>query len=94
MAKKLWQPLRDKTDDFDWGGFFDGFGSSLKGVGAIGGALAASDSAWRDRNLKKKMLRGEQQRLNRDQKAHKNMIAAFGGSAEEQKAFEKEFNFA
>jgi hypothetical protein len=73
---------------------WEALGSVLQGVGAIGGALAASDSAMRNRALQRKMLRGEQQRLNRDQEAQKNMIAAFGGSEEEQKAFDTPFNFA
>jgi hypothetical protein len=77
-------------DELTWAGL----GSVLQGVGTIGGAWAGYDAAQKNNRIQKKMLKAEEQRLNRDQQAQRNMAKAFGATEEELDAYNKNFNFA
>jgi hypothetical protein len=74
----------------DWAGL----GSVLQGAGAIGGAWASYDAAQKNNRIQKKMLKAEEQRLNRDQAAQRNMAKAFGATDEELEPYNKSFDFA
>ena len=73
---------------------WEALGSVLQGVGAIGGAFATYDATQKNNRIQKKMLKAEEQWLNRDQAAQRNMAKAFGATDEELEPYNKSFDFA
>ncbi|MDR2153349.1 MAG: hypothetical protein LBO72_11075 [Helicobacteraceae bacterium] len=73
---------------------WEALGSVLQGIGAVGGAWAAYDNAQNQNRLNKKLLKQEEQRMNRDQAAQRSMAAAFGANEDEQKVYEQRFDFS
>lgn len=71
-----------------------GWGDLLKGIGTVGGAWATYQGNKANNKIQDKLLKAEEQRLNRDQAAQKQVMKAFGATDEEMAYLDKDFNFS